>query len=206
MKIFTHTLLILVNLFCLNALWAGTYQGPTKLLFRIEDNITVNGPATFNHVKTNVLIVNGNLNFDHLKVSGTAQLNGPVEGKFGDFGSCDIKGPAQLSDILAKNLSIMGALQVNRLKVSDVLTVAGALSLQNAEVGTLIITPDNGSKILLDATHVKNVVVKGKNKDEVLKLMNNSIVEGTVKFESGSGKIETDQSSKVMGSVSGAKK
>lgn len=195
---------VLISLFYFNIALADTYQGPTKLFYRIQDNITVNGPTTLNYVKVKVLAVNGDLKFDHLKVSDSAQLMGPVEGQYGEFGTCKIKGPAQLSEVKAQALNVTGVLQASRLKVAEAATVTGKLSLQEAEIGALVVTPGDNEQISLNQTQVKSIVVKGSH-GSVLKLMNNSVVEGNVTFESGQGKIETDQSSKVMGHVTGAK-
>lgn len=209
MKNLFQILLLLTSLFYVNTIFAETYNGPTKLSYRIEDDITIHGPATLNRVKAKSLLVNGTTQFDHLKVSQTAEFSGPVEGQFGDFDNCKIKGVAKVSEVKANRLSIMGSLNANRLKVSGDLEVAGQLNVQEAELGTLIVTPGDSDEILLNQTQVKRIVVKSSDKKsdriQILKLMNNSIVAGDVVFESGHGKIETDQTSKVGGKITGAK-
>lgn len=205
----TQIFFLLISLFYFNTGFSATYNGPTKLSYRIEDNITIHGPATLNRVKTKVISIDGTVQFDHLKVYQTAEFTGPVEGQFGDFEYCKIKGPAKLSEIKAKKLDVIGTLNVNRLKVSDDLNVIGQLSTEEAEIGTLTITPNDAKETLLNKTHAKKIIVKSNktaNGTQVLKLMNNSIVDGSVIFESGHGKIETDQSSKIVGNVSGVEK
>ena len=178
----------------------GTITGSVKGINGQFENLTITGPFTFEGVS----------------VHKDATLTGPVSGSKGYFGDLTVSGPFNATEILCQNLNVTGPVDVTKLAVRDKTVAVGNFTANDSDFGDMTLT---ANKTLFNKTTARTLLIKknsevkssflswfGDNSDEnaqELRLTNKSIIEGTVTFESGKGKIFLEEGSKIKGEIQG---
>jgi hypothetical protein len=176
------------------------------------------GSAHLTDIKANSLSVLGTLEFHNLIVAKDTSIAGPVEkSEKGKFAALNVVGTFEASDVACDALNAAGAVNITGLSVKGEANVAGALKLMASKdpkrtpnrLKNLTVAAEEAS---LEDTDVEgNILVKklsnwlSGEKKQVLKLVGQTNVKGTITFESGTGTIEQGADAKIEGKVKGAK-
>lgn len=167
---------------------ANEFNGLVKLENVELKTTRVNGNAEFKNSKFQSLTVNGKLNFKDLTVSGLVKINGTANGK----------------NIECDRLIVYGNLEGYKIKVNGESILVGYFNVYDSVFKELNV---HSGKISLTNTSTNNIVIKTlKNKiKQQLILKGQTIVNGDVIFESGSGEVLLDSQAKITGQIIGSK-
>ena len=197
-------LFVFFGMLLISSAHTETFSGPTKLMMRFFDTLTVNGQANLKLVKTQTLTVNGTLTFSSLDVAQNAEINGPLKGNKGKFGDLTVHGPVEVTYVICNKLNVTGPVTASYLEVLDEAVIYGTLTADNSKLHNLTIETEN---FTLDAVRVDNIVVKSSSasKEQTLILKGKTIISGDITFESGKGIVSVQGSEvQIKGHVKGA--
>lgn len=184
----------------------------------IFKNLTVShganilGPVEGIHGKFENLSITGPLKFEGLSVQDVASFTGNVSGKHGNFLDLTIVGSFTLDQTTCQNFTGLGVGRVSKLRVKGKTTLVGNLNAEESQFEDMTLTSE---EIILNKTQAQNIFIKKNNENSFFSLSNdnkaqelhvihNSIIEGSVTFESGKGTIFLGADSKIKGKVKGA--
>lgn len=198
-----QVLLSVLLVFAIPSLHAAEYFGPTNLLNTQTDIIKITGPADLKKVTAERITVIGPLHFEDLNASQLLKVIGTVMGTRGDVNELNCMGWTTLSESKIQTLIVTGRLDANHIEVKDQSNITGVLTATNSKFKDITIT----SSLSTLKNSSANIILFEKNKVEkeapVLKLLESSVVNGDIIFNSQNGKVILDKSSKVIGTIKG---
>jgi hypothetical protein len=108
-----------------------------------------------------------------------------------EIDSLQVTGPTNLINVKIKNdANMVGNFEALKSSFRDLTITAISVQLSDTKVNNIVIN-ENSEKRLLKV-------------EQVLKLENNTFVDGDITFKSGMGKILLSKDSKIRGKVTGA--
>lgn len=209
----------LMSFFISSIAFAGNISGDIRKEGASLENVRLDGFADLKNMKFHSLAVNGHLrSFDikidrRLDVNGSADvrklkcrnfiIHGSINGESVRANEGIVHGTAIFSDIeVRKNIDIYGSLSGKDMKVSGKTNVYGNMSVENSKFGDVQLESETAHFI---GTNVRNIVIKAskKHKKQTITLKGNTIISGSVIFESGNGEIIMDDTAKILGEKKG---
>ena len=184
---------------------AQTFFGNKTIKNATLHNASFIGPTHLRKVTAESLSVMGPLEFHDLRVTGDAEIKGPVtNSESGTFGLLKITGPFIANDVACEQLDVEGPVNVSGLRVSDETNIVGPLEVRQSQFQGLNILADEISLEDVDVNDINVDWVKAKHERQVLRLKGNTIVMGNIVFKSGKGIIKQGPNVKIRGEITGA--
>ena len=185
-------MLFLICILSLASFSACINHGDTNLQGNINQSVKtmkINGSAQLSNQSCENLKVNGSAHLDNFTVTGHAQVNGSAHISESSFGALKINGSAHLKKGSVKGqFTANGSVYITSSQLSNV-----TLSGTTFEIADTIIS--------------ENIVVSKpgwfSSQNQSLELTN-TIIEGDVTFDSGTGVIYLKGNSVIKGKVIGA--
>lgn len=190
-------------------LQAEVFNGPTSLIDKSFDDLTVNGPADLRKVKAKTLNVNGPLTFSDLEVSGKMTVSGPTIGRHAELHDVDVKGPFNAKDIEMQAVEVSGPVSLKEFTINGNTIVHGPLIAHDGYFQDLIAgSKEGGDVVELNDVTIKNITITKGAKAEVVTLKGETDVFGNITFESGVGSLiqkgdDIDFDGEVIGGKAG---
>ncbi len=181
---------------------ATTYMGPTDLSKQNLDDVVIHGPADLQQVKAKSLSVMGPLHFKDLQVEQNAEIIGPVNNsETGKFNQIKVTGPLQVKQVTANSLQVIGPVQADNLAVSGDTVLLGPLTAQRSKFQNITVTAE---KVNLTDVVANNIFIKKVDgKQPTLTLAGNTVINGSIQFESKDGIVVKGSKVEIKGQIIG---
>jgi hypothetical protein len=182
------------------ALWVSSPVFAAKTI-KAMTNIQF-GSAQLKDAQLKDLHHSGELELEKVKISGAAIINGHLQATESSFNDLTVNGQSELKESQALGTtSINGALETKESKFDGSLIVHGLLEAKNSTFKNVTIT---SSKINFKDCELQDLTIKSTKEDkQQILTLDDTTINGNVKFESGNGLIKMDKASKIAGKVTG---
>ena len=185
-------------------LQAETFYGPTTLVNKKFDTLTIHGPAILKKVKVNSLTVHGSLAFSEIEVSGKGDIYGSVEGVEGKFIDVMVKGSLNAEKIQMKSLYVQGLTVLKDFTFTSDVSILGRLNaikgtFQNLTAGS----EEPGEVVFLEDVKAHNIVLNKNIHGTLLELSRQTFVSGSIRFQWGEGTVEKGKYAQISGPIEG---
>lgn len=193
--------------FCGNVLCAEIFNGPTALVDKSYEELTINGPADLRKVKAKSLIVNGPLTFSDLEVAGKTTISGPTIGRHAELHDIHVDGPFSAKDIEMHAIEVSGPVSLKEFTIHGNAVISGPLYAHDGYFQDLVAgTKKGGDVVELSDVTIKNMTIIKGDDAEVVTLTGGTDVFGNITFESGQGRVvQKGDDIDFAGQVIGAK-
>ncbi|MBM18088.1 MAG: hypothetical protein CL947_03430 [Epsilonproteobacteria bacterium] len=147
----------------------------------------IHGSTNLEHTSYINLIVNGSANFQHIQVEKQLQVNGSL----------------QASDCIFKKVQVNGSFELEDSNVSELVQVNGLAEFQDCQLHKVELA---SAEVTFDDCQIYTIHIKKINNssnDSQTVVLDDTVIQGNVTFESGTGKIVLEGSSKIVGKIIG---
>ncbi len=170
-----------------------------------DDAQVCSGVGVANYVDQTLeeLIHTGPVNLEKVIVKGQTNIHGPLEARNCQFSDLHAIGPVTIVTGVVKNAEIIGPAKFTQVKMGGDLTVTGPIQAKSCHLKRVKLNARYNSLYDAKAQSVYIRQDKSDSSPQVLTLLGDTHVEGTIHFESGNGVVKIYGSHVQVGAVQG---
>lgn len=191
--------IFLLSLVTFSVAQAETFMGSTELSNKTIDSIIVLGTAKLTSIKTESVTVTGTLSFNKLDVSGNVTVVGPIEEDSMELicKDLDVLGTVSAKKVKCVDINIVGSAKFEELEATGDVKIVGGTEIERATLQNVFLT---SSDIKLKNVKVNNITVDKiplSTQAQTITLEGDSVVSGTIIFQSEKGTVVVKDKSQV---------